>query len=101
LLVDGRGSHGGIEEIEDELAALGIPEETYLQVFADGDEVRFRRLDPARPLSGDDPIWALVGAGRSGASDVSEEHDRHLAEGEQRRGWWSDCDSRRESPDQR
>ena len=34
---------------------------------------------------GDDPIWNLIGAGESGYTDVAEEHDRHLADGETER----------------
>lgn len=62
--------------------ALGIDEGTYLEVSEDGGEIRFRKLVPARPLSGDDPIWGLVGAGESGRKDVAGDHDRHLAAGE-------------------
>ncbi len=63
-------------------AALGIDEDSYLEVSADGDEVRMRRIVAAAPLAADDPIWSLVGAGESGEHDVAADHDRHLAEGE-------------------
>ena len=63
-------------------AALGIDQGTYLEVTEDGDEIRLRKVVPARPLSGDDPIWSLIGVGQSGYEDVAEEHDRHLAAGE-------------------
>ncbi len=63
-------------------ASLGIDEGTYLEVSEEGEEIRLRKLVPARPLSGDDPIWSLVGAGQSGLEDVSEEHDRYIADGE-------------------
>jgi AbrB family looped-hinge helix DNA binding protein len=62
--------------------ALGIEEGTYLEISEDGNEVRLRKLVPTRPLSGDDPIWSLIGAGASGYTDVAEQHDRHLADGE-------------------
>ena len=61
--------------------ALGIEEGTYLEISEYGGEVRLHKITPTRPLSGDDPIWSLIGAGASG-SDVAEQHDRHLAEGE-------------------
>ena len=47
-------------------AGLGIDQGTYLEVSADGDEIRLRKVVPARPLSGDDPIWSLIGVGESG-----------------------------------
>ena len=62
--------------------ALGIDEDTYLEVSADGNEIRLRKIVPVRPLSDDDPVWNLVGAGESGQTSVAEEHDRHLAGGE-------------------
>jgi AbrB family looped-hinge helix DNA binding protein len=62
--------------------ALGIDEDTYLEVSGREDEIRLRKIVPARPLDDDDPIWDLVGAGDSGASDVAEQHDRHLADAE-------------------
>jgi len=62
--------------------SLGIDEGTYLEVSEEGEEIRLRKLVPARPLSGDDPIWGLIGAGQSGLEDVAREHDRYLANGE-------------------
>jgi AbrB family looped-hinge helix DNA binding protein len=66
-------------------AALGIDEHSYLEVTEHGDEIRLRKIVPARPLGSDDPIWALAGAGASGLQDVSSQHDRHLADGERDR----------------
>jgi transcriptional pleiotropic regulator of transition state genes len=63
-------------------SALGIDEGSYLEVTEEGEEIRLRKVMPVRPLSGDDPIWSLVGAGESGTSDVAFDHDRYLAEGE-------------------
>jgi transcriptional pleiotropic regulator of transition state genes len=63
-------------------SALGIDEGSYLEVTEEGEEIRLRKVMPVRPLSGDDPIWSLVGAGESGTSDVASDHDRYLAEGE-------------------
>ena len=62
--------------------ALGIDEHSYLEVSEDGEEIRLRKLVPARPLGRDDPIWRLVGTGESGLGNVAVEHDRHLAAGE-------------------
>jgi transcriptional pleiotropic regulator of transition state genes len=62
--------------------ALGIDEGTYLEVSDEGEEIRLRKVLPARPLSGDDPIWSLIGAGESGLQDVARRHDWHLAESE-------------------
>lgn len=63
-------------------ASLGIDEGTYLEVSEEGEEIRLRKVVPVRPLSGDDPIWSLIGAGESGLDDVAREHDQHLAKGE-------------------
>lgn len=65
--------------------ALGIDEDTHLEVSEDGHEIRLRKLVPARPLGGDDPIWELVGIGESGFRDTAAEHDRHLGDGEMSR----------------
>jgi len=62
--------------------SLGIDEGTYLEVTETEFEIRLRKLQPARPLGDDDPIWGLVGAGESGLDDVSAAHDRHLATAE-------------------
>lgn len=63
-------------------AALGIDDGTYLEVSEAGDGIRLRKVVRAQPLSDDDPIWELVGAGESGYADVAEEHDRHAADAE-------------------
>lgn len=63
-------------------SALGIGDETYLEVFEDAGGLRMRKIGGVRPLSEDDPIWSLVGVGRSGRDDVAEAHDRHLADAE-------------------
>lgn len=62
--------------------ALGIDKDTYLAVSEHEDEIRLRKLVPARPLGDDDPIWSLVGSGDSGVGDAAADHDRHLAAGE-------------------
>lgn len=61
---------------------LGIDRDTYLEVVGTEHEIRLRKIVPTRPLGDDDPIWNLVGRGTSGRSDVSAEHDRHLADAE-------------------
>ena len=75
-------SKGQITIPLDVRTALGIDERSYLEVSEDGNEIRLRKVVPTRPLSDDDPIWNLVGAGESGQTSVAEEHDRHLAAGE-------------------
>jgi AbrB family looped-hinge helix DNA binding protein len=62
--------------------SLGIDKGVYLEVSETDQEIRLRRIVPARPLGPDDPIWTLIGAGQSGLGDVSTEHDRHLAAAE-------------------
>ena len=62
--------------------ALGIDKDTYLEVTETADEIRLRKIVPTRPLADDDPIWRLVGVGRSGRTDVSAAHDAHLADAE-------------------
>jgi transcriptional pleiotropic regulator of transition state genes len=62
--------------------SLGIDEHSYLEVIEAGHEIRLRKIVAIRPLDDDDPIWELVGAGESGRSDVSTNHDAHLAAGE-------------------
>jgi AbrB family looped-hinge helix DNA binding protein len=60
--------------------ALGIREGSYLEVHTTGDEIRLRKVVSVRPLGDDDPIWQLIGAAEGGAEDVSENHDRYLAD---------------------
>ena len=62
--------------------ALGIDQDTYLEVSESEHEIRLRKIVPARPLGREDPIWGLVGAGESGHADVATAHDRHLADAE-------------------
>jgi AbrB family looped-hinge helix DNA binding protein len=63
-------------------SALGIDDDTYLEVSASEHEIRLRKLVPARPLSDDDPIWGLIGVGRSAGTETSAHHDRDFADGE-------------------
>jgi transcriptional pleiotropic regulator of transition state genes len=75
-------SKGQITIPADLRVSLGIDEDTYLEVSEEANELRLRKVVPARPLSEDDPIWQLIGAGDSGAGNVSVEHDRYLADAE-------------------
>ncbi len=58
---------------------LNIRGGDYLQVYLENNEIRLKKIEPVRPLSPEDPIWRLVGAGESGQTDISEHHDRYLA----------------------
>ena len=62
--------------------ALGVADDSYLEVRVVGEEVRLRKLVPTRPLGEDDPIWELVGSASGDKDDVSVDHDKYLAEGE-------------------
>jgi AbrB family looped-hinge helix DNA binding protein len=75
-------SKGQITIPQDAREALGIDDQSYLEVSVAGDEIRLRKLIRVRPLSDDDPIWRLVGTVAGTAGDVSENHDRYLADGE-------------------
>jgi transcriptional pleiotropic regulator of transition state genes len=61
---------------------LNINEGDYLQVYMEENEIRLKKMELVRPLSAEDPVWRLVGAGASGKKDISVNHDRYLAEGE-------------------
>lgn len=63
-------------------AALGIADDSYLEVSVHEHEIRLRKLVSARPLGDDDPMWRLVGAGDSRRRDTSAHHDRDLSAGE-------------------
>lgn len=62
--------------------SLGLKAGDYLTVSVAKDEIRIKKIQPVKPLSEEDPIWKLVGAGNSGLKDVSARHDHYLAEGE-------------------
>jgi AbrB family looped-hinge helix DNA binding protein len=63
-------------------AAMGIDEDTYLEVSEVDNEIRLKKVIPTAPLNNDDPIWELIGAGESQLADVAESHDRYISEGE-------------------
>lgn len=62
--------------------SLGLKAGDYLAVSVAEDEIRIKKVQPVKPLSEEDPIWKLVGAGNSGLKDVAVRHDHYLAEGE-------------------
>ena len=78
-------SKGQITIPQEARNALGIDDQSYVEVSVAGDEIRLRKLVAVRPLGDDDPIWKLVGAAASGGADASERHDRYLADGEMAR----------------
>ncbi|MEW6665172.1 MAG: AbrB/MazE/SpoVT family DNA-binding domain-containing protein [Thermodesulfobacteriota bacterium] len=64
---------------------LGITKDNYLEVEAEGECLRLRKVLSAKSLEPDDPIWEMIGKGSGGARDVSTRHDHYIAEGEQER----------------
>jgi AbrB family looped-hinge helix DNA binding protein len=78
-------SKGQITIPKETRQALGISDQSYLEVSLLGDEIRLRKVVRVRALSDSDPIWQLVGAAASGSVDVSQNHDRYLADGEMAR----------------
>lgn len=58
----------------------------YLAVYLEGEEIRLKKIDPfkSQPLREEDPIWGLIGKyeDKEKKKDISENHDRYLAEGE-------------------
>ncbi|MGQ0736582.1 MAG: AbrB/MazE/SpoVT family DNA-binding domain-containing protein [Acidobacteriota bacterium] len=65
--------------------ALGIDQDSYLEVTGTEHEIRLRKIVSARPLGDDDPIWDLIGRGESGAREISSAHDHYIAAGEVQR----------------
>ena len=64
---------------------LRISKDDYLEVEADGNILKVRKLSTEKVLAPEDPIWEMVGRSESGAKDVSAQHDHYLAEGERKR----------------
>jgi transcriptional pleiotropic regulator of transition state genes len=64
---------------------LRISKDDYLEVEAEGNVLKVRKLAARKVLAPDDPIWEMVGRSGSGSKDVSVQHDRYLAEGERKR----------------
>jgi AbrB family looped-hinge helix DNA binding protein len=75
-------SKGQITIPQEAREALGIDENSYLEVHTSGDEIHLKKVVSVRPLSSSDPIWRLVGAAAGAASDASENHDLYIAEAE-------------------
>ncbi len=65
---------------------LKLSQGDHLAVYLDGEEIRIKKIDPLRtaPLREEDPIWNMIGKfeDKDKKQDVSEKHDRYLAEGE-------------------
>jgi len=64
---------------------LRISKDDYLEVEAEGNVLKVRKVETKKLLASEDPIWELVGRSGSGAKDGSAQHDRYLAEGERKR----------------
>ena len=64
---------------------LGITKDNFLVVESEGEYLMLRKVSPAKALSAEDPIWAMIAQGSSGKRDVSARHDYYLAKGERRR----------------
>jgi AbrB family looped-hinge helix DNA binding protein len=64
---------------------LNIREGDYVQISIENDEARIKKINIVAPLSKEDPMWEMVGAGNSGYKDVSVNHDQYLAEDEAKR----------------
>ena len=62
--------------------ALQLKPGDYLSVMQVGDGIVLKKNKNKEPLSNDDPIWELLGVANSGKRDISEKHDRYVAEGE-------------------
>lgn len=65
---------------------LKLDKGDYLAVYLEGEEIRLKKIDPfkSQPLREEDPIWSLIGKyeDKEKKKDISENHDRYLAEGE-------------------
>jgi transcriptional pleiotropic regulator of transition state genes len=61
---------------------LNIREGDYVQISIEEGEVRIKKISPVIPLSKEDPMWEMVGMGKSDYRDVSLNHDLYLAEDE-------------------
>lgn len=64
---------------------LRIGKDDYLEIEAEGNELKVRKIEAKRLLASEDPIWSLVGRSASGSKDGSVRHDHYLAEGERKR----------------
>ncbi len=62
--------------------ALNIKKGDSVLAILEGKEIRLKKLEIVSPLSENDHIWKIIGAGENKAKDVSENHDKYLAEGE-------------------
>ena len=62
-----------------------IREGDYLSIRVENGEICMKKVKTTQPLSPEDPIWKLIGAGESGSSDISENHDQFLVQEETKR----------------
>lgn len=61
---------------------LNIREGDYVQISIEEGEARIKKISSVIPLSKEDPMWEMVGMGKSDYRDVSLNHDLRLAEDE-------------------
>ncbi|MBS4007911.1 MAG: AbrB/MazE/SpoVT family DNA-binding domain-containing protein [Desulfitobacterium hafniense] len=61
---------------------LNIREGDYVQISIEEGEARIKKISSVIPLSKEDPMWEMVGMGKSDYRDVSLNHDLYLAEDE-------------------
>ena len=62
--------------------ALNIKKGDSVLAILEGKEIRLKKLEIGSPLSENDPIWKIIGAGESNKKHISVNHDKYLAEGE-------------------
>lgn len=54
----------------------------YLAVSTADGNIIVKKATTITPLTDNDPIWKMIGIGKSSYTDASEKHDSYLAEGE-------------------
>jgi AbrB family looped-hinge helix DNA binding protein len=64
---------------------LRISKDDYLEVEAEGNVLKIRKVEAKKLLASDDPIWELIGRSGSGEKHGSALHDQYLAEAERKR----------------
>lgn len=61
---------------------LNLKPGDYLAVSTKEGHIIVEKTTNIDPLSESDPIWKMIGIGKSKYKDISEKHDSYLAEGE-------------------
>lgn len=61
---------------------LNLKPGDYFAVSTNEGDIIIKRAAIIEPLTDNDPIWKMIGVGKSNYSDISEKHDSFLAEGE-------------------